>query len=146
MQPPNQHDPNIENGYRVLVIIWFAILSSAVLLMLLTFVIPRPEFLETSPMLAWILTGTGTLMALASFVPKKMFMEQAVQKQQQQLVHTGYIIAFAMSEAAGLFGLLAYFLTPGPYHYLLFVISVVFMFLHYPRRDHLRAVSFKKQG
>lgn len=146
MQPPNQHDANIENGYRVLVIIWFAILSSAVLFFLLTFVIPRPVSFESGPMLAWILVGAGVMMAALSFVLKKKFFEQAERKQQQQLVHTGYIIAFAMSEMPGLLGLLAYFLTPEFHHYLLFAISVVFMFAHYPRRDHLRAASFKKQG
>ncbi len=146
MQRLDQNDANVENGYRVLVIIWLAVLSSAVLFFMLTFVIPRSVALDASPLMLWVLTGMGMLLPLMSFAPKKIFMEQAVQKQQMQLVHTGYIIAFAMSEAAGIFGLLAYVLTPGPYHYLLFALSVVFMLAHFPRRDHLRAASFKKQG
>jgi hypothetical protein len=78
-------------------------------------------------------------------VPKKKLLEQAAEKQEVRLVNTGYVIAFALSETVAIFGMLMYLLTPGRDYYVLFILSVLFMFVHFPRRQHLLAASFKNQ-
>ncbi|MBC7911130.1 MAG: hypothetical protein H7Y30_11550 [Pyrinomonadaceae bacterium] len=147
MQSQNQDKArvSIEARYRILLILWFAILNSVALFFGMTLFIPRPEAAEANSILALTLTGVGILTAIVSFVVKKKLLEQAAEKQQPTQVQSAYIIAFALSEVASLFGLLMYMITAERYYYLMFIVSAVCMLAHFPRREHLLATVFKNQ-
>ncbi len=147
MQPQNQDKArvSIEARYRILLILWFAILNSVALVFVLTLFIQRPETAETNSVLALTLAGVGILTAIISFVVKNKLLEQAAEKQQPTLVQSAYIIAFALSEVAGLLGLLMYMTSAERYYYLMFIVSAVCMLAHFPRREHLVATVFKNQ-
>jgi hypothetical protein len=53
------------------------------------------------------------------------------------------IIAVALCEAVGLFGMMVFFTTASPYYYFFFIVSVIGILLHMPRRDQLLAASYK---
>lgn len=135
---------NIEGRYRTLLILWFAILASVGIFFALTLFIPRQAVAENK-MLSMILGAFGGFLAVFSLVPKQKMLEQAAETHQPRLVNTAYILAFVLSETAGIFGLLLYLLTPGRSYYALFIISALFMLVHFPRREHLLAATFKNQ-
>lgn len=135
---------NIAARYRVLLIIWFAILTSVGILFVLTLFIPR-EVANESKILQIILGAVGGFLAAFSIVAKQKMLKQAVEKQQPRLVNTGYILAFVLTETVSIFALLMYMLTPGRDYYVLFILSALFMFVHFPRRQHLTAATFKNQ-
>ena len=147
MQPLNQDKArvSIEARYRILLILWFAILNSVAFVFALTLFIQRPAAAEANSVLALTLAGVGILTAIISFVVKKKLLEQAAEKQQPAQVQSAYIIAFALSEVAGLLGLLMYMITAERYYYLMFIVSAVCMLAHFPRREHLVATVFKNQ-
>ena len=146
MQPlnPDQAKTNLDARYRILLILWFAMLMAISVFFVLTLLIPRPATAENK-FLSIILGAIGGFVAVFSLVPKKKMLEQAAEKQEVRLVNTGYILAFALSETAGIFGLLMYMLTPDRGYYALFFLSVMFMILHFPRREHLTAAMFRNQ-
>jgi hypothetical protein len=53
------------------------------------------------------------------------------------------IVAVGLCESVGLFGLMVYFVTTTPYYYVFFIVSVIGILLHMPRRDQLLAASYK---
>jgi hypothetical protein len=144
MQPSAPNPATIETRYRGLLIVWLAILSSVGVFFALTLFLPR-QAQAASPSLVWILCAVGTFVAVISFVPKQQMLRQAEAQQQPRLVTTGYIVAFALSETAGVMGMLLYMLTPGWAYLLMFFVSALFMFLHFPRRQHLAAASFRNR-
>jgi hypothetical protein len=144
MQPAGEIQATVETRYRGLLILWLAILSSVGVFFALTLFLPRQTQTD-SPSLVWILCAVGTFVAVISFLPKQQMLRQAEAQQQPRLVTTGYIIAFALSETAGVMGMLLYMLTEGRAYLLMFFISALFMLLHFPRRQHLAAASFKNR-
>jgi hypothetical protein len=146
MQSMNQDrsNVNIKGRYRILLVLWFAMLASVGLFFALTLLIPRQAAAENK-MLSIILGAFGGFLAVFSLVPKQKMLQQAAEKQQPRLVNTAYILALALSETAGLFGLMMYILTPGRSYYVLFILAAAFMLVHFPRREHLLAASFKNQ-
>lgn len=147
MQSIGGNARNIDARYRTLLILWFAFLMSVGFLIVLTLIILDPQHPRSdTTVLSWALCAVGTLLAVISILPKQYMVEQAAAKQVAQLVITGYIIALALAEAAGLFALLLYMLTPGRAYIFMFVISVVAMLAHFPRRTHLLAASYKNHS
>jgi hypothetical protein len=144
MQSPGVNPVTIDARYRTLVILWFAILASVAFLIVLSLVLHVTNQAQPlSPIASWTLAVIGTLIAATSSVPKRKMIEQAAQKQMPVLVFNGYIIAFAMSEVAGIIGLLLYFLNAGWIYIFLYIISVLFVLVHFPRRTDLLAASYK---
>lgn len=136
---------NVDARYRIILVVWFGILMSIGFIVLLTALIERPQN-EKNNVLMIVLYGVSTLLIFASIVPKHKLLEQAVQKQQPQLVQTAYIITFSMVEVISLCGLMLYMATPDRTYYVSFISSVVLMLLHFPRRRHLMAATFKSQS
>ncbi len=80
-------------------------------------------------------------MVVASFLVKQVYAKKAVREQSTAHLQTGLIIALALCEMAGLFGLIGLFLDGNPFAYLLFVVSVAGIVLHFPRREDIVAAS-----
>jgi F0F1-type ATP synthase membrane subunit c/vacuolar-type H+-ATPase subunit K len=130
----------VEGGLRTLRIIWLAILVSVTALFVVTRLM-QPPAAEGNKMLFWILWGLGFATFGASFVLKSKLLKQAIAKQKPEILRSAYIIAFALCEATGIFGLIAYFVTGIQYYYLFFVLSGFGILLHKPQRDDLLAAE-----
>jgi len=144
--------PNIENQYKMLVVIWAALLMSQVMFLVLIFFV-KPEalrfdfgkpFLGENPTMVVLLAFLGITTFLLSFVMKKKLLERAAANQTPALVQTAMVVACALCEATTLFGLLLVFLSAYQYFFLWFALAVLGMILHFPRREDLINASYKK--
>lgn len=136
---------NVDAQYRTMLILWFAFLMSIVMYFVISLVVPRIE--ETgNRMLTILFSALSAFLVVVSFGVKKKVLAQAVETQQIRLVNTAFILAAAFCEAAALIGLLDLFITRDRYYVVLIAISFLGLSLHFPRRSHLEAASFKSQS
>ncbi len=137
---------SIDARHRVLLILWAVFLISLVFYILVAyFVGPTAgdggDGGDNDFVLLLVFMLLGVFMAALSFIMKNSFLAQAASQRRPDLAQIAYIIAFALSEAAGIFGLVTLLVTGNPYGYLLFVIGAVSLLLHMPRRNHLLAAA-----
>lgn len=140
MNNPASTESAIRARYQTLMTIWAAQLMALFGIILLSVLVLQPNEAD-NPMLFWILAGASVLLVAISFAVKQKLFAQAVEKQSLAQVQQAQIVAMALCEAAGLFGMLARAITGSPYFYLLFAVGVLGMLLHIPRREPLIAAS-----
>jgi len=145
MNPNNQGSEgiNVDARHRTALIVWFAILMSLSMMFVLTLVIERPAADRNDNTLLWVFAAFSIFPLLLSFVIKRKLLAQSVREQQPGLVQTAMIVAVALCESVGIFGLLIYFTTATRYYYVFFIVGVIGILLHMPRRDQLLAASYK---
>jgi hypothetical protein len=131
---------NVDAGYRTLRVIWLSILVTVITLFIVTRLVESSTG-NDNRVLFWILMTLGLIAVGASFVVKQKLLRQAFAKRSPELTRSAYMVALAMCEAAGIFGLIAYFVTGTQYYYLFFVLSGFGILLHKPQRDDLLAAS-----
>lgn len=117
--------------------LWIALFLSIGLYYALTVYLGRSENAEPNSTLSLILIAVALSTVLVSFLVKNKLLTHAADRQQVQLVQQAYIVTWAMSEVAGLLGMLDFFATGNRYYFVLFIISAVAFLLHYPRREHV---------
>lgn len=142
MNDPASIEKAVRARYQTLFILWAAQFMALFGFVLLS-VLALHSNKAGNPSLFWILAGVSLLLAAASFPVKRKLFAEAVEKQSVAQVQQGQVVAMALCEAAGLFGILARALTDSPNFYLPFVIAALGMLLHFPRREPLMAASFK---
>jgi len=148
MQPKERDDlhAKLDARFRVILILWFALLSSVVVYILVSLVIQRPNVDDgENRTLTFVITVVGTVAVIVSTALRRRFLAKSVDLQRLELVQTGYIVALALCEFAALLGLVDRMVTGNRYYYVLFVIALIGMALHWPRRDHLLPASYKRQ-
>lgn len=151
MQQTNQK-PNVEQTYRTMLIVWFALLNSQLLLLVfLYFANPKVFGFDFSQSLlgenSAMVIGLAVLAVsafLLSLVLRKRFIAQAINEQKIQLVQTGMIIGCALCESITLFGLVMAFAINYQYFFLWFALGILGIILHFPRRENLIAASYKR--
>ncbi|HUQ32518.1 MAG TPA: hypothetical protein VM095_10390 [Pyrinomonadaceae bacterium] len=125
----------VDSSYRTLRIIWLAILASVITIFVITRLVqPTPD---AARVIFWILLALGLANFGLSFLLKQGMLKQAREKRQIALVKTAYIVAFALCESIGLFGLVAHFITGVEFYYFFFVLSGFGLLLHKPQRDDI---------
>ena len=130
-------EQNVELKLRTLRVLWLALFSSIGLYFAMTFFVGPSENTEPNPTLSLILLVVGLSTTLISFVIKSKLIARAIEQQQIQLVQQAYIVVWAVTEVAGMLGLLDHFVTGHTHYYILFIISACGFLLNAPRRDHL---------
>ncbi len=143
---------NVEQLYRVMAIIWLALLVSQFLFLVVLFFARREIFnfnfskspLGENPVMVIALAVLGVSTFLLSFVLRRKFVNQAINEQKTELVQTAMIIGCALCEATTLFGLVLAFALTYQYFFLWFALGILGTILHFPRRENLIAASFKK--
>lgn len=138
----NNAQPNINQIVRTIRIVWLALLINVGLFYVLTNFAERPENIEPNNTLSLALLAAGVSSTLASFLVKYRLISRAIEQRQVQQVQQGYIVAWAMCEAAALLGLMDFFLTSDPYFYAFFIIAALGDLLQFPRREHFENASF----
>ncbi|MDX6290161.1 MAG: hypothetical protein QOH42_1960 [Blastocatellia bacterium] len=136
---PQEVEAKVDARYRVFLILWVAILISIGILFALALFIPSSG--RGDQTFSIILLGLGFATVSISFVFKQQMLKRAIDKQQLQALMSAYIISFALCESAALFALMDHFTTGSGYYRFGFILAAIGMVLHFPRKDHLRAVS-----
>jgi hypothetical protein len=141
MSDPNPNS-NIEGRYRTLIMLWAAMFISVLsflLLINLLRVTPAPN-----PKLSFILNALGILPVTASFLIKISMLQKAVEARRPDLVHSAYVVAFALCEAAALLAVMSHFLTGSRDYYWGLGLGLFGIFLHLPQKKYLLAASDKE--
>ena len=136
---PQQAEAKVAARHRVMVILWMAILASLFVLLILALAVPSSG--TSNQTLTSTLLGLSLVAAIVSVGVKRHLLKQAIDKQELQPFMSAYVIAFALCESAALFGLLNHFATGSVYYRVQFSIAAIGMLLHFPKKDHVRAVS-----
>lgn len=145
MNPINQDrkEINVDARHRTMLIIWLAILMSVGMIFFITPILQPPPAEQSDRTLLWVFAGLSVILFLLSFVLKRRLLAQSVKAQRPELVQNAMILAVALCEPISLLGLVAYLTTGTRYYYVFFIISVIGILLHMPRRDQLLAASYK---
>ena len=139
---------NVDGRYQTMLILWFAILVSQGLFLVLTIVAagPRagggpPDAVGTNKIILFVAGAAGGFTFLMSFVLKSKYYSQAIEQRSVAMMQSGLVLALALCEATSLFGLLIYFVTRDKSAYALFGLAALGMLLHFPRKSQLLAAS-----
>src|SRR5688572_30005159 len=140
---------DLDTRYRTMLILWLALLMSVVMLFVMTIVV-APASLGSdrdapTSVVLFALAAVGTFLVVLSFAVKRKFLQRSVEKQDVSLVQQALVVACAMCEVSALFGVVERFLIGSGDHYVLFLVSVVGLALHVPKRDHLLAASWNEE-
>jgi predicted MFS family arabinose efflux permease len=141
MIDPQQVESKVDARYQVFLILWFALLMSVTLFLVLVVVVGSHG--TPNPTLSYALLAAGAAIVFASFVLKQQLMRKAIEKRDLAALQSSHIVALALCESAALFGVLDRFVTASQTSWFLFAIAVLGILLHFPRKDNLRAASFK---
>ena len=142
---------NVEGQYRMLTVIWLALLFSQLLLLVVIF-LARPEAfrfdfskstLGESPLITIMFALLAISNPVLSFVLSRKYINQAIAEQKPALVQTAVITGCALCEATSLFGLVLAFAFSYQYFFLWFALGILGTILHFPKRDDLIAASYK---
>lgn len=143
---------NPEQAYRTLAIIWFALLASQFMFLVVVF-FSKPEvykfdfnkpLLGENAMIVVLFAVLAIANFVLSFVMKKRAFEQAIAEQKIAYVQTGLILACAFCEAISLLGLVLAFAFSYQYFVAWFALGILGIILHFPRRDAVIAANYKK--
>jgi F0F1-type ATP synthase membrane subunit c/vacuolar-type H+-ATPase subunit K len=135
---PQEAEAKVAARYRVILVLWIGIFMSVVLFLVLALAVASTG--EANPMLSYSLVGSGLIVVIVSALLKIRLVKQAIEKGDIQSLQSAYIIGMALCESAALFGLLDHFVTGSNICWFAFLLAGTGMLLHFPKKDHLRAV------
>ena len=137
---PQEAEARVAARYRVLLTLWIAMLVSLSTFLVVVLVVPGSG--QPNQTLTFALLGVGLVAVIVSVVLKSKLLKQAIEKQQLQSLVNAYLLGFALCEAAAIFGVLDHFVTGSVYYAFAFITAAIGMLLHFPKKEHLRAVAF----
>lgn len=150
----NQNPPktDIETAYRTLVIVWFALIVSQIMLLVVIYFAKPEAFrfdfskpsLGESPLIIIVFALLAISNLALSFVLSRKNLNQAIAGQNIGLVQTAMIIGCALCEAISLFGVVLVFAFSYQYFFLWFALGILGTVLHFPKRENLVAASYKR--
>jgi len=145
-------NPNAEQSYKTLLIIWAALLISQLMFVVLIW-FTKPELFKfdfTQPLLGdnAMIVGVFAMLSVSDIVIglvlRKKTLERSVAEQSIPLVQTAMIIGCALSEAISLFGVFLAFTFNYQYFFLFSILGVGGILLHFPRRSDVHAASYRQ--
>lgn len=142
MIDPQQVEAQVEARHKVFLILWFALFVSVMLLLVLALFASGKGL--PNPTLSYALLGIGSMIVLGSFLLKQKLVQKAINNNDIVALQSAHIVVLALCESAALIGLFDRFVTASRTSWFLFGIAAVGILLHFPSKDNIRAVSYKK--
>ena len=139
---PQQVEARVEARHKVFLILWFALFVSVMLLLVLVLVTGSKG--TPNPTLSYALLGVGLMTVVVSFLLKQQLVNKAINNHDIAALQSAHIVSLALCESAALFGVVDRFVTASQTSWFLFAISGLGILLHFPKKDHIRAVSYKQ--
>lgn len=141
LQPDSQAKV-VERNLKILFLLWLIFLGSTALYAIMLWLIERRGSAREEGRLTlnWLLCFMGLVSVASSVIVKRVLLALAVARRKIWQVVRAYIIAFALCEAAAIFGVVVFFLTRDRLAYLMFALAAMAIAAHYPRREHLESV------
>ena len=138
---PREAEAKIAARYQVFLILWISMLSSLLIFLVLTLVIPSSA--PFNRLMSLCLLAAEVFAVILSIFLKNYFLKRAVAEQKLQFLMNGYVVGFALCDAAALLGVFDHMSNNSPYFYFAFIIAGLGLLFHFPKKDHIRAVSYK---
>ncbi|MBA3352209.1 MAG: hypothetical protein H0U23_07270 [Blastocatellia bacterium] len=141
----------IQVEYQTLVVIWFALLASQILFLVLVF-FAKPELfafdrstplLAGQPVITLVFAALAIVFVILSFVMSQQHMRRAIQDQDAGCIQTGLVLGCALSEVPSILGLILAFFFDHPYFYVWIAVGALGVLLHFPRKGNLDAARYK---
>jgi len=143
---------NVEQLYKTNLILWSAfLLSQSVFFMVLY--ATKPELFKfdfTQP----IAGDNLIVIAIFGFIAitnlfiglflRMQAVQRAIDEQKPMILQSGLILGLAFCESLSILGLVLAFAFNYQYFFLWFILAIIGMFLHYPRRQNYHDAGFKK--
>ena len=142
----------IEQQYRTLKLIWFVLLFSQTMFLLVIFLakpdIFQPDFSKPvsggeNSMFVAVFAILAITNLTISFVLEKRCISQAIEKQDGQYVRLGLILGCAFCESISLLGMVLAFAFGYQYFFVWFALGITGIILHFPKRNNLVAANRK---
>jgi hypothetical protein len=138
---PQQVEARVEARHKVFLILWLAMFLSVMIFLVLVLMIGTKGV--PNPMLSYALLGVGATTVMVSFLLKQQLVQKAINSNDIAALQSAHIVALALCESAALLGMLDRFVTGSTTSWFLFAIAAIGVLLHFPKKDHIRAVSYK---
>ena len=134
----------LDSQYRTMLVIWLMFLSMFVIYYFLPVVIGWRQTPVNQLLL--VFNVLSPLLVVSSFFVKRRFLARSVAAQDVRLVNSGFIVAAVLCEAGALLGLLDALVAQDRYYFILIGFALLGLVLHFPRRTHLEAASYKNMN
>lgn len=143
---------NVEQLYKTNLILWSAFLISQSFFFMVLY-ISKPELFKfdfTKPF------GGENLIVVMIFGFLAIFnlfiglflriqtVQRAIDEQKPMMLQTGLILGLAFCESLSILGVVLAFAFNYQYFFLWFILAIIGMFLHYPKRQNYHDANFKK--
>ena len=143
---------NIEPVYRTNIILWAAFLISQFAFLVVIFFAKKELFtldpskpvLGKEPIVVLVIGLIALFNFGLSFYMKSMLTRQAIDEQKPLSLQTAHIVAYALCESISVFGLVTAFAFDYAYFFAFFILAVLGILLHMPKRDNFIAAVYKK--
>ena len=135
----------LDSQYRTLLVLWLAFLSMFVIYYFLPVAMGWHPVQENRVLLI-VFNVLSPLLVASSFFVKRKFLARSVETQDMRLVNTGFIVSASLCEAGALVGLLDGLAAQDRYYFILIGFAMLGLVLHFPRRAHLEAASYKNMN
>lgn len=143
---------NVEQMYRGLLMIWFALVFSQLLFLLIVYFVKpnlfkfefNQPFLGANTIIVLIFILAAFANIAVSFFLKKKYTSQAISEKNAGLIQTAMITGCALCEAVSIFGLMLAFVADYQYFFIWSILGIAATLFHFPRRDDLIAATYKK--
>jgi hypothetical protein len=137
----------IQVEYKSLVVLWFALLSSQILFLVMVYFVkpelytfdPSRSLLTDEPLITLAFGAIALVFLILSFVLSQQHMRRAERDKDAGCVQTGLVLGCALSEVPSILGLILAFVFDHPYFYLWIIVGAVGILLHFPRKSNLDA-------
>lgn len=143
---------NIHQQYQILALVWFVLLFAQAMFFVVIY-FSKPELfnfdfsqplLGENPIMPPVFAILAITNFIISFVMTKRCNEQAIATQNTKYVQTGLVIGCAFCESISLLGMVLAFAFSYQYFFLWFILGIVGIILHFPKRRHLIDASYRK--
>lgn len=142
---------NVSELYRVMFIVWGAILFSQFVLAVFAYT-TKPQLLYvdlSKPILgadptAIVIMGLiAVSMLAASFLVRNALIAVAIKSRDTKKLQSAYIVGMAMAESISLIGIVAAIVFEYQYFAVFFLIAIVAILLHRPKMTSVLAATFE---
>lgn len=140
-----------EQIYKTSVVIWFAILMSQVMFLVIVFVV-KPELfrfdlgapiLGSNAEFVIAAVAVATVSLTASSALKKKFLALSVAEQKPSFFLIATIISVALAEVSSIIGVVLAFIFDYQFFFVFSALGIIGTLLHFPKRVDAHAASFK---
>jgi magnesium-transporting ATPase (P-type) len=138
---PQEMENKVAGRFIVFLTLWFAMLISVTIFFGIAWIMGSHG--SSNPTLSYTLLGLGSMTVLVSFLLKQQLMQKAINSNDIAALQSAHIVALALCESAALLGMVDHFVTASQTSWFLFAIAALGIVLHFPKKDHLRAVFYK---